>query len=228
MKCIVYAPTKELALKRQAEIVTQGHEVISIVNTHSQLIHVMAEFGANVVVVGPVDAKTSCRPGCIVNIFNFLVEEGHTAIITPQVWEASLPLCSPSRERSELIMEASVCFLNCGLNIPIGLECLPGAWLAGLPAVLVKLANSAPGGLLPAPLFSISANIGVVEISFLQDQALGPSLPGQNTWRAKIRRALNLSLYPTMWRPLKQTHWRQLYATRQDLRPFLEHQPWRP
>lgn len=112
------------------------------------------------------------------------------------------------------------------MGIPLGLECLPSPWLAGLPAILAKLAEHLPEGRLPLPVFSISDQPGVVEVNYTADKHLGPSRVGQATWWAQLRRELNLSLCPTMWRRLTRNHWRQLHAERPDIRHFLERAPW--
>ena len=226
MKCILYAPSESLAQARTQELLAQGHEVIASAQTHDRLKDLMAEFEAHVVVVGPAGSN-SCRPACATNIFQLLVEEGHTASTTPHVWEAALELCQPAVSRKKLITAARSAFQRYTIGTPLGLECLPAPWLAGIPPVLARLAGLQPDGRLPVPVFSVGATLGVVEVGYVHDNVFGPSRAGQTTWWAQLRRELNLSLYPTLWRPLTQNHWRRLHAERQDLRCFLERAPWR-
>lgn len=186
----------------------------------------MAEFEAFTVVVGPATGNAPCRAGCATNIFQLLTDEGHQAITTPAVWEAALALCKPARSREQLVAAARSAFLHYTMSIPLGLAWLPDAWLAGIPPILARLAEHVPDGKLPLPVFSIGAQLGVVEVGYAQDSFLGPSRPGQTTWWAQFRRELNLSLYPTLWRPLKRNHWRRLHAERPELRRFLVIAPW--
>jgi hypothetical protein len=226
MKCLLYAPSESLAQSRTKELQAEGHEVIASVRTHDRLKDLMAEFEAFVVVIGSVGGNNQCRAGCATNIFQLITDEGHDAITPPPVWEAALALCKPARSREQLITTARAAFLHYTMSIPLGLACLPDAWLAGIPPILARLAEHVPDGKLPLPVFSLGAQLGVVEVSYAQDSYLGPSRPGATTWWAQLRRELNLSLYPTLWRPLTRNHWQRLHAERPELRRFLESAPW--
>lgn len=229
MKYILFEPNGLLVEIRREQLRLSGHEVVAHARTSKELHNLMSEFDASLVQVGGVTASRECvRPGCAANIFNLLTGEGHAAVTPPQVWEPALTLATPAKPRDQLLIEARNAFSAYTLGIPVGLSLLPSPWLAGLPGLLQRMASQLPEGMLPLPVFSVSCNFGICEVAYSLDSHLRAAKPGDASWWSQFRREINLSLYPTMWRPLKPAHWRMLHAERKDLRHWLERRPWRP
>lgn len=229
MKYILFESDGLLAEVKREQLRLGGHEVVAHARTPKELHNLMSEFEASLIQVGDLTAQRECmRPGCAASIFNLLTAEGHAAVVPPHVWEAALPFATPENPREQLLLEAHNAFDAYTLGAPIGLSLLPSSWLAGLPGVLQRLASQLPEGILPLPVFSVSSHFGIVEVAYSVDSHLRADKPGDASWWSQFRRELNLSLYPTMWRPLKPAHRRMLYAERKDLRHWLERKPWRP
>lgn len=228
MKLILFEPNDLLALVRRQKLNTEGHTVVAHAKSHKQLEHLMAEFGASCIAVGPTETSKTCgRPGCAANVFNLLVAEGHPAVTAPQVWEAALPLAEPETPRAQLVAAAREAFLRHTIGAPVGLSLLPAPWLAELPSLLAELSAEIPERKLPLPIFSVSGHFGIFEVFYHLDKDFALPKPGDKTWWSRLRRELNLKLYPTLWQPLKPAHWRKLHAERPDLRHLLERKPWR-
>jgi hypothetical protein len=132
--------------------------------------------------------------------------EGHRLFLTPNIVAAAWEICVPAASRNKLVISARTVGIR-------GLENLPSSWLAGILGWLAKQPQLAKavdevavrsGALwlcLNIPTYWITADCG--------------NLP----------EALNLAIYPSLWRPLKPADLMQLRIERPDLREELDSLP---
>jgi hypothetical protein len=138
--------------------------------------------------------------------------EGHRLFLTPNVVTAAWQVCVPSLSRNQI--------LKSGRSFTIlGLEALPSNWLLGMFGWLDKR----PG--LAEAIERVSVRSGV----------LWPTITAPACWLNEgvktLPEALNLAIYPSLWRPLKHDHLMRLMVERPDLREELQSlpqalQPW--
>jgi hypothetical protein len=106
-------------------------------------------------------------------------------------------MCVPSISRNQLIESGKILAIK-------GLETLPSCWLLGFIG-LVKRHKLA----------------GIVEEVSLRSGFLWPTLiPPSNWWgdgATVVPETINLSIYPSLWRPLRGEHWARLVLERPDL-----------
>lgn len=132
--------------------------------------------------------------------------EGHRLFLTPNIVAAAWEVCVPVHPRNKLMMRAR----NVGIR---GLEHLPSSWLAGMLGWLDKRPE------LVKTLEQVTVRSGV----------LWPSLRAPEYWLSgvfeSVPEALNLAIYPSLWRPLKPANLMQLRIERPDLREELNSLP---
>jgi len=121
----------------------------------------------------------------------------HRLFLTPNVVAAAWAMCVPSISRNQLIESGKILAIK-------GLETLPSCWLLGFIG-LVKRHKLA----------------GIVEEVSLRSGFLWPTLiPPSNWWgdgATVVPETINLSIYPSLWRPLRGEHWARLVLERPDL-----------
>lgn len=129
----------------------------------------------------------------------------HPLRLTPDVVAAAWQLCKPRVRRNRMLA-------GMGGRIQ-GLEELPPCWLAGLAQWL----RNNPS--LAAVIVRVSVRSGV----------LWPQLDEPSRYWGDgplaVPEAINLFVYPSLWRPLLQRHLAQLMVERPDLRPELQSLP---
>jgi hypothetical protein len=124
---------------------------------------------------------------------------GHRLMLTPAVVAAAWQLCAvPGHSR---LLERAAKY-----DIP-GCDGLPTCWLVGFLSWL---------GRHPGPRRGIRAV--AVESSMLWP-TLDPLVPW--SLAAHVPEAVNLAMYPSLWRPLQKRHWTRLMRERPDLRQEL-------
>lgn len=130
---------------------------------------------------------------------------GHGLKLTPNVVAAAWQLCRPRVPQNRLLARL-------GGKIR-GVDSLPPCWLAGLNHWLRKNQSAAPG------IAGVSVRTGV----------LWPELDaGWKLWGdgpLAVPEAMNLFIYPSLWRPLLPRHLGQVRLNRPDLRAELESLP---
>jgi len=129
----------------------------------------------------------------------------HALQLTPNVVAAAWQLCKPRGCRNRLLAR-----IDAGIK---GLEELPSCWLLGLAHWLRK--NSA----MARVISTVSVRSGV-----LWPELDNPSKLWGNGPLA-VPEAMNLFVYPSLWRPLLPRHLAQLSIERPDLRPELQSLP---
>jgi hypothetical protein len=126
----------------------------------------------------------------------------HALRLTPNVVAAAWQLCKPRVCRNRLLTRITVRIT--------GLEDLPSCWLLGLTHWLRKNRSLAQA---------------IVRVK-VQSGVLWPELDG--AWKVwgdgplTVPEAINLFVYPSLWRPLLPRHLAQLTVERPDLRPELQ------
>jgi hypothetical protein len=129
----------------------------------------------------------------------------HPLHLTPNVVAAAWQLCKPRIPRNRLLAR-----MNERIN---GLEGLPSCWLLGLTHWARKNAASAQ------TIIRVSVRSGV----------LWPDLDrSSHLWgnaALAVPEAINMFIYPALWRPLLPRHLAQLWVERPDLRPELQSLP---
>ena len=129
----------------------------------------------------------------------------HPLRLTPNVVAASWQLCKPRVARNRL---------RTGLPQRIeGLDELPSCWLLGLTHWLRR--NPA----LTHTLSSVSLRSGVLWPELDSSSKLWGDGP------LTVPEAINLFIYPSLWRPLLPRHFAQLAVERPDLKPELQSLP---
>ncbi|HWQ93098.1 MAG TPA: type IV secretion system DNA-binding domain-containing protein, partial [Clostridia bacterium] len=125
--------------------------------------------------------------------------------LTPNVIAAAWQLCRPKVRRTQALAKLS--------GRIQGIENLPSCWLIGLARWLEKNATLAPS--------IIGANV--------KSGILWPELdPAWTLWGdgpLSIPEAINLFIYPSLWRPLLTRHRAQLLTERPDLRAEIDALP---
>jgi hypothetical protein len=127
---------------------------------------------------------------------------GHPLKLSPNVVAAAWQLCRPRLELSRVFTQ-----LSPGIA---GLETLPPCWLMGLGQWLRK--NSSH----PSAITQVSVCSGVLwaDLDAVSNSCReAPRL---------VSEAINLFIYPSLWRPLLSRHLRELRLDRPDLRGELE------
>jgi hypothetical protein len=162
-------------------------------------------------VVGP--ASTS-------SIFELMGRVGGRMLMPHPLWQAAVELCVPGMSQEVLVEQLTSFFrVRSGL-CPRGLESLPPCWLRALPRLLEKRAKKHWQGRIPFGLSSVAEQGGALVMEFAQEDEC-PRWEGEvNSWDV-LRVHMNCHLYPSLWRPLTRRHWRQLHATRPELRAHL-------
>lgn len=129
----------------------------------------------------------------------------HLVRLTPNVVAAAWQLCKPRVGRNRLLARITV-----GIK---GVDQLPSCWLLGLTHWLRKNSSMAP------VIATVSVRSGV----------LWPELDNAaKMWGdgpLAVPEAMNLFIYPSLWRPLLPRHLAQLTVERPDLRPELQSLP---
>jgi hypothetical protein len=138
----------------------------------------------------------------------------------PEVVLAATELCRPVPTRASIIDAVESFFRSkaCRLHlVPKGLKRLPLCWLAAIPNILWRLRRP-HWAHLPFRIDVLRVREGVLVVSFAQEEQ--PDLSCITRWD-DIRLVLNLSVYPSIWRPLRRRHFVELWAKQPDLRPAL-------
>jgi hypothetical protein len=129
----------------------------------------------------------------------------HPLRLTPDVVAAAWQLCQPRVRRNRLLARM-------GGRIQ-GMEELPPCWLVGLTRWLGKNPTLAAG------IVRVSVSSGVLW------PQLDYSFKIWGDGPLAVPEALNLFVYPSLWRPLLPRHLTQLLVERPDLRPELQSLP---
>jgi hypothetical protein len=209
MKFIVYEPDPLKAERLAHTLSYDGHQTVARAETIQQLEHLMGEFDAHCLVVGQVSHNQPCplaTGACAESLYGLMTAEGYRVITPPRIWEAALPLCAPCGAREQIIARAAGAFRRFMVAEPVGLTLLPLSSLAGLPGILRRLARPFRGSEIPCFPAGVAVKHGMLEIEFHQDAQLPPPLAGSRSLRLELRKALNLAVYPSIWRPLKRRH----------------------
>lgn len=130
---------------------------------------------------------------------------GHELKLTENIVAATWQLCQTRRPRTWLLSRRD--------ESPDGLHGLPSCWLSGLSHWLHR------NGSLTPSILRVGVKSGVLWVE-LDDSA---KLWGDGP--LAIPEAINLFIYPSLWRPLLQRHLAQLRVERPDLRAELESLP---
>jgi hypothetical protein len=140
---------------------------------------------------------------------SFIVQmhrQGHRLFLTPNVVAAAWQVCVTSLSRNRMLTSARSFTIR-------GLEALPSCWLLGMLCWL----DHRPG--LAEAIERVSVRSGV----------LWPSITAPACWLNEgvktLPEALNLAIYPSLWRPLKHDHLMRLMVERPDLREELQSLP---
>jgi hypothetical protein len=131
---------------------------------------------------------------------------GLTPVLSPPVWEAALKQCIPSGDYRDLVEDAEAAFTWFARTLPSGLGCLPPCWLAALPGLLGQLARQHPSGRIPLTFTRLAVHDGLLQITFRDEDLLQPLRPERRSLCMRVRRVMNLGLYPSLFRPLKPQH----------------------
>jgi hypothetical protein len=132
----------------------------------------------------------------------YMHRQGHGLKLTPNVVMAAWQLCQPRRRNTRAMAMLS--------RHVQGVDSLPPCWLAGLKQWLRKnerLASSVVG---------VSVRTGI----FWPE--LDPAFTLWGDGPLAVPEALNLFVYPSLWRPLLPRHLKQLTVNRPDLRSELQ------
>jgi hypothetical protein len=149
---------------------------------------------------------------------DLLARRGRKPLWSPEVVMAVTELCQPQDPTGTLFSEVEVFFRGKACMIPQGLETLPRCWLRAIPKILWSLRRP-HWTRLPYMIKSLSCTNGILLVCFAQEQQ--PRSKRITRWD-NIRIALNLSLYPSRWRPLSRRHFAELWLKRPDLRSALQ------
>jgi hypothetical protein len=135
----------------------------------------------------------------------------------PEVILAATELCRPAQTRASVMDAVESFFRGKACLVPKGLKRLPLCWLAAIPNILWRLRRPHCTH-LPFMIDVLRACDGVLTVGFAQEER--PDLNRITRWD-DIRLVLNLSVYPSMWRPLRRRHYVALWAKQPGLRPAL-------
>ena len=159
-------------------------------------------------------------PSATSSIFELMGRVGGQMLMPYPLWQAAVELCVPGMSQEVLVEQLTSFFrVRSGL-CPRGLDSLPACWLRALPRLLEKRAKKHWQGKIPFGLSSVTEQSGALVMEFAQEDEC-PRWEGEvNSWDV-LRVHMNCNLYPSLWRPLTRRHWRQLHATRPELRAHL-------
>jgi hypothetical protein len=144
------------------------------------------------------------NPGVPLLLVN-MHRRGHQLLLTPNLVAAVWPLCKPRVPRSRLMTRI-------GDRIK-GVEELPSCWVVGLTHWMRKYSALAPS------VVRVSVRSGVLWADLDRASKLWGDGP------LAVPEAINLFIYPSMWRPLLPRHLAQLMVERPDLRSELQSLP---
>jgi hypothetical protein len=148
-------------------------------------------------------------------VHRLMAQMGRNALWSPEVVFAAVELCQPVAMRKHIVSSAECFFRTKACLVPKGLRRLPSCWLMAIPNILWK--RRRPHWThLPHMISALKECDGVLMVSFAQEENR-PDLTQITRWD-EIRLVLNLSLYPSPWRPLHRRHFIELWMKRQDLR----------
>ena len=155
------------------------------------------------------------------HMHKLMLKAGKPIVLTPEVIVAAAEICRPNQDAFYLIWEATRFFREKTLQVPESLEKLPLCWLAAIPRVLWRL-RQPHWTHLPFAIDAINQSQGVLVLSFAQEER---SESRRITLWDDVRLILNLSIYPSLWRPLARGHFAELRRRHPDLRPVLPEGP---
>jgi hypothetical protein len=118
-------------------------------------------------------------------------------------FEAYLKIEPNRADFARTLKQTKKWFRNHAIMVPKGLDSMPISWLKGLPYVLWSL-RKPHWDVLPFMTSEVAAIEGMLQLRFAQEQM-------RDIWDDhvgaydRVRIAVNASLYPTRWRPLKRT-----------------------
>lgn len=128
--------------------------------------------------------------------------QGRRPVLTAAVLQTELSRSTANsghvRERLTLMIHSLFYYFES--PVPHGLETLPLSWLAGLPRLLHHGALSIRRD-LPCLVVSITFSQSVLCVRFTAEPP--STIPGLSAFD-RFRMMVNLSLYPSLWRPLKR------------------------
>jgi hypothetical protein len=156
----------------------------------------LAEVVANIRALEAEDAIQ--RPGGV-TFLAYMHSRSHRLFLTPEIIAAAWQICVPSHSRNQILANVRCLTIR-------GLEALPSCWLRGLICWLDKCQN------LAETIQEVSVESGVLWPTLAAAATLwgdGPTM---------IPEAINLAIYPSLWRPLQPKHLARLELERPDLR----------
>ena len=134
---------------------------------------------------------------------------------TPEVIAAATKLLDCHRQQT--LETVTGFFRSRACMVPEGLERLPACWLAGLPKILWRLRKPYWTRLLYF-IDRVVVEDGMLLLGYAQEQ---PHATGGMCAWDRVRVAVNASLYPSLWRPLKPQHRQQLLRLHPELKSSL-------
>lgn len=147
------------------------------------------------------------------HVYRLMERLGMPTLISQEILEAAFSIDAGVHDRA--LNQAREFFRNKAAMIPEGLESLPAAWLAGLPAILWST-RKPHWSKLPYMIRHVASVDGVLLLDFAQEDQHRSS---RVTVWDRIRAVVNRCLYPSRWRPLLQRHQAQLSVGWSHIRP---------
>lgn len=144
------------------------------------------------------------RTEAFADLLRGMLKRGRRLYLTPLIVDALCSLCVPGIAAEELVDSID------GLGAVRGVELLPAPWLAGFAGMCRR--NKA----LLSAITAVSTMQGALLLHF----ASGISVRERSSFLLHER--INLSLYPSVWRPAHRHHLIRLFAHRPELKGEFE------
>jgi hypothetical protein len=150
--------------------------------------------------------------------FESLMDElGFTKCLSLTVHQAALELHEDQFSRENLLRQTKIFFTKTSIMVPYGVDELPTVWLGQLPGILWG-ARKQHWKYLPYFIRNLALESGSLRIDFVQEHMAQRNIADTVSVWNQLRVMTNLSLKPSIWRPLSVLEERTLWIARPDLR----------